>query len=940
MRFVTLFACTLAVCGAAFAQDARDFERGFPILETISAKQHQGGTQVFSAAQDRTGVLHFGTLRGLMSYDGAWWRHTKLPNDSAIFGVAARSGPEIAVGGYDEFGWAGPDPSGAFVYHSLVAQLPPAMRSVGDVRGVCATPSAFVFVAERNVIAWNGGAARVIGSLPESSMPRRCVTAGGSVYITGSEGLHRVDSTTMSVTRAGFDGKTIDIVVPYDEMRVLVAVRNEGLFLGGAPFAPEASQWLNGKIVTAGCRLRDNRIVIGTRQDGVLILAPTGAVEQRLDPAAGLPMSVLAHAFEDREGSLWLSYYGPLVRIDLATPVSVIDARSGLRGSVNAIVRDRDRLWISTSHGLFVRDRANAQTLRTIDGVPSPAWCSLLLDGELFVGTSDGAFLIGSDGHPRLIDGTQGLVVYEVLRSKSDPSRVWLSLRKGLATLRRTSNGWRYEGLIPGSPQQGRTLVERNGVLWIGSTFEGVARLEMRDGVARTQTILGNVEAHVAEIGNRITVRTHNESFTIGPRNNLVRDEELSALAGASFLVTEDARGNLWFNSTPPRFVARLANGRYAREPLPLVSVDPAAINVLQTDSDGVVWFGTEQALYRFDNTETRAAAAQPAPLIPRVALADGTSVIKPLPHSFGRLRIEFAPLSYRPGVTYQYRLDPADTAWSAWSREPFIDYTALAPGDYTFRLRARSAWGNVSEETQWWFTVLPAWYASRWAWLLWLALAVLVIAGIVRMRTRTLHRQAARLRELVNERTEDLRRANSQLERLSLLDELTGIANRRYFQRALVDDWHNALEQRRPLALILLDLDHFKQLNDERGHLEGDAALVQVGRFLSRQNRRSSGNLTSHIEGIVARIGGEEFGVLLENTTTEQAAAVAERIRAGIESLGIGVTVSCGVASMTPRDPDGSNVLIDRADHALYAAKAAGRNCVRAGDGKEELTA
>jgi diguanylate cyclase (GGDEF)-like protein len=314
--------------------------------------------------------------------------------------------------------------------------------------------------------------------------------------------------------------------------------------------------------------------------------------------------------------------------------------------------------------------------------------------------------------------------------------------------------------------------------------------------------------------------------------------------------------------------------------------------------------------------------------------------VIKPLPHSFGRLRIEFAPLSYRPGVTYQYRLDPADTQWSAWSREPFIDYTALAPGDYTFRLRARSAWGNVSEETQWWFTVLPAWYASRWAWLLWLALAVLVIAGIVRMRTRTLHRQAARLRELVNERTEDLRRANSQLERLSLLDELTGIANRRYFQRALVDDWHKALERQRPLALVLLDLDHFKRLNDERGHLEGDAALVQVGRFLSRQNRRSSGNLTPHIEGIVARIGGEEFGVLLEHTTTEQATAVAERIRAGIESLGIGVTVSCGVASMTPRDPDGSKVLIDRADHALYAAKAAGRNCVRASEGEEELTA
>jgi diguanylate cyclase (GGDEF)-like protein len=312
--------------------------------------------------------------------------------------------------------------------------------------------------------------------------------------------------------------------------------------------------------------------------------------------------------------------------------------------------------------------------------------------------------------------------------------------------------------------------------------------------------------------------------------------------------------------------------------------------------------------------------------------LPNGAPVTAPLHRSFGRLRVEFAPLSFRPGVTYQYRLDPADESWSAWTLEPFIDYTRLDPGEYRFRLRARSAWGNVSEETEWSFRVLPPWYRTRWAMLLWLLAAALLVAAIVRIRTKALRRQAVRLRILVEERTEELQQANAQLERLSLLDELTAIANRRYFQRALVDDWRGALEQQKPLALILLDLDHFKNLNDERGHPEGDAALVQVGRFLARELRRS-GEMPGRITDIVARIGGEEFAVLLSNTTTDEALRMAERLRAGIESLPIGLTVSCGVASLTPTDPEGSNALIDRADRALYAAKAAGRNCVRADD-------
>jgi diguanylate cyclase (GGDEF)-like protein len=333
----------------------------------------------------------------------------------------------------------------------------------------------------------------------------------------------------------------------------------------------------------------------------------------------------------------------------------------------------------------------------------------------------------------------------------------------------------------------------------------------------------------------------------------------------------------------------------------------------------------------------------QPAPLIRRIVAGDqilsGTAKTD-LRHDFGRMRIEFAPASYRPGISYQYRLDPIDTHWSDWGSEPFIDYTTLEPNDYTFRLRARGPAMNPSKETQWSFSVRPPWYRTRLATALWLLLAIAAILAVIRVRTRTLRRQAEKLRAKVAEKTAELQQtvelleaANTQLEALSLEDDLTGIANRRSFERALADEWNRARRHEQSLALILLDLDHFKELNDRRGHPAGDDCLRRVGAFLSDTIRRSG--------EVVARYGGEEFAILLPGVDADVAIRVAETLRDGIERLSVPygngsgrrVTASCGVASMVPDARVTPEGLVASADRALYAAKHSGRNCVRVAD-------
>jgi diguanylate cyclase (GGDEF)-like protein len=174
---------------------------------------------------------------------------------------------------------------------------------------------------------------------------------------------------------------------------------------------------------------------------------------------------------------------------------------------------------------------------------------------------------------------------------------------------------------------------------------------------------------------------------------------------------------------------------------------------------------------------------------------------------------------------------------------------------------------------------------------------------------------------------------ANRRLDELTVADPLTGLKNVRYFRARLAEAQAAALRSGEPLSLLVLDLDRFKQVNDRYGHLAGDAVLREAGRAILATLR--SGDTAARLEGAVARMGGEEFAVLLPGADLEQACEVAERVLDAVRSARVRagggevrVTASVGIASVSGPDTSAEE-LYARADRAMYAAKAAGRDRV-----------
>ena len=172
------------------------------------------------------------------------------------------------------------------------------------------------------------------------------------------------------------------------------------------------------------------------------------------------------------------------------------------------------------------------------------------------------------------------------------------------------------------------------------------------------------------------------------------------------------------------------------------------------------------------------------------------------------------------------------------------------------------------------------------------------------------------------------LEEKSALLAELSTLDPLTGLKNKRHFEETLNEEFHRSVRDSKPISLILIDLDHFKKVNDVYGHLIGDECLKEMSRTLTTKFNRSMDTL--------ARVGGEEFAVLLPTLPHDQAMLLADKLRRQIEKISIrygdetiSVTASLGVATLYPTSGNNAHELFHRADVALYEAKRQGRNRV-----------
>ena len=357
----------------------------------------------------------------------------------------------------------------------------------------------------------------------------------------------------------------------------------------------------------------------------------------------------------------------------------------------------------------------------------------------------------------------------------------------------------------------------------------------------------------------------------------------------------------------------------------------------LWQDNEGRIYAATANGLVGYEPEPAFATSDLPRLLLTDAVRGDGQPFNDgdAIPPSLNAVRFSYRLLHYdrEHRIRYRVALDGLAKGSAAWSASPQQSYERLPAGDYRFVVIARAADGRESAPVAHAFRVLAPWWQRAWAVLLFATMLVASGLAFGRWRARAAESRALVLEREVHARTRELAAANAQLEHAALTDPLTGLGNRRHFAIATNGEIERARRRvtardaHAYLLVMMIDIDHFKRVNDDHGHAAGDEVLVTLAARIAGLCRAAD---------IAARIGGEEFVLIARDIEAAAAPQVLQRtlhaladapIAAGSHTLALTVSIGAVLVPGTDEAVTTIESVLVMADDALYTAKQLGRD-------------
>lgn len=926
--------------------------RGLPLMQRYTSEDLPAAPGHLAVTSDDRGVIYVGNGEGVLRFSGGEWELFELPRQSVARALHKGWDGRIYVGGYDLFGVLETLPTGELRFEDLRSRfgLSGDAANVGDVWDVLETPRGMFFRADRALFfLGRDGAVR---QWPLGVDTRAFYAVGEALYSRVAEvGITRFEDGRL-VPLPGAEvfaqRPLLGVVARGDE---LLLASDDGFYRADASgirkLASDADAVFAANPPYTSYGLPDGSLVFGSF-DGMLT-----RFSPELDLLDRVPLgaNTLSAFGTDREGGLWVATEIELVRLKLPSPWTAYGADHGLVGSISDSAWYDDTLWVATSVDVLRAERGpDAQVrfvtqdwtkLESYDLEPTPA--------GLLVAEREGLLVLDPGTTvPRRLARIEA--VFAVNSSEHDAGYAWALAQHEILWLAIRDGRWQVLAHWPLEGMRPSAIYETaSGEFWIGDRRAGAPqrwRFDVISGELRERRAFGAESGLVLdaergstffELDGRLYAVSGEQGFMLdaerfvpsdlGPFKGIARPMEL-------VVIDTPLGGYAWTTRQLWRRAASAAEWK----PLHVDTRLARGFSQVLADADGKLRVITWNGLLQFDPgiAETSPSALQA--VLERVELRGADAAPEALPLRPERapslppqagLQFRFGLISMEPNTEFRYRMLGYNEAWSEWRAERELNYRSLGPGDYELQMQARTRSGRVAETLRYPFQVQPRWYQTPWAWAAAGLSVLLLVAGIAQLIVQFRYRQYVatnrRLERKISERTEELESANRKLSELATEDSLTGVANRRALEQALGREWQRCGEQQQPLAVVMVDVDHFKQFNDRHGHLEGDQQLRRVAQELKQE--------VHPVRELLARFGGEEFALVLPGLHLDEAMARAERLRQRFLHPGSPLTVSLGVASIVPHPGIEPSELLRRADTALYRAKRKGRNRVEAAE-------
>ena len=720
------------------------------------------GAQNRQIRQDKRGIMYFANNEGVLTFDGIRWKTYPLPNKSIVRSIDFGPDNKLYVGGQDEFGYFIPGKNGQLEFHSMKQLLPESERSFTDVWEIYFYRDWIFFQTSNRIFQINNKTATIYKSTHwrfiskwEDKLVAQEFDKGLLQFQNGvwapflSESELPGDYFATSLTSIGKDSAMLTT----SKHGIFILTPDKAIKLR-SPFLDEISS----KHISATTMVNDQHIAVATNLDGCYIIDKKGNLVRRFTRKEGLQNNNILDVFLDKENNLWLGLDNGIDYIAYNNAIKHIYPEYMNEGSGYASYIYNNELYIGTSNGLYKVPLYRATDLSYIKGTfelvnntKGQVWNLSEVNGKLLMGHHDGGFVI-QNNTATPIDNSSGFWTFQPY-SNVLPSSIMVTGTYNCINFYNYKNGNFQNRNVHAHFESARFVVIDNGTIWVAHPYKGIYRVQLNNDVPVIRSYSGkNLLSingnYLFKIKNTIVLTTENGIFEYNPvKDAFETSVYYNKLFGSKKIryLKEDASGNIWFVFDKELGVVdnSTANPQIIYFP-ELSNKFVAGFEHVNPVDKNNVFIGGEKGFYHINYEQYRKIKYPLQVHITMVAAGNNRDSLlfggynatvneneqvssrkASVSHKWNSFHFEFSAPVYarQSNIEYSYFLDGFDSKWSDYSRRAEKEYTNIPAGTYTFKVKARNNLGSESAVNSYTFTVLPPWYQSTTAYIIYILL-------------------------------------------------------------------------------------------------------------------------------------------------------------------------------------------------------------------------
>ncbi|WP_338766650.1 SpoIIE family protein phosphatase [Bernardetia sp. ABR2-2B] len=803
-------------------------EIGFPLVRNFLPEEYNGSSQNWAIAQSPNGLIYIGNNEGILEFDGKNWRKYRITNNSTIKSLAITAKGEIFVGAKGELGMLKPDSTNTLHYISLVDKIPEDKRNFNDVWQIFIQEEkqeVYFRTAEQLLIYKYGEFKKII--TPEQGFGT-AFFANNELYVKyDREGLLKLNNNyeleSFSEQNIGTQYVYGILSKNKEEQKndnaLIALTRPEGSFEVRNKIVTKiespSTTTFNEAGGYASVHLPSQEIAVATLRNGVFITDLEGNIKLHLNKENILESNTIYNLYLDKERNLWLATDNGISCIYLGLPYSTVGEKQGVtgKGLTADYSETYNKLYLGTTSGIYQNNyptRTNPangelKPFSLLNGTKGYALASTPHDDKIYYGHNLGVFEV-TDTSANMLNILNKAVWSVQPVSSPTTIRFLTVLSRGVQLITRVSDvkgkEW-SEKLYPNFDESVRSLSQYKGYWWTQSNNKGVYRLtfsEDYDSLLEAKLYTAD-EGLFSEMGNNIH-RIQGRLIVVNKNTVLKYDEKQDKFVKDKFFdayfkgknisrLHEDKEDNIWYEISGERGVLWKEQGNKYRQQTDFTALQSiySEINLNKTLPNGKLVLGVGDGFVFIDSKRNFEINQKPTVQVRKIEFLGETdsllfggsflgedsliTYLQPtnqqlkLDYRFNALRFSFAcpEMSFPEQTEYRYKLEGLDEKWSSWSSKAQKEYTNLSDKKYKFRVQARTIWGVESEEAVYEFEIHSPFYKTPIAYVIYVILAVLLVWLIVKLNTKRLERDKAKLEKIITERTAEIIQQKEELQ-------------------------------------------------------------------------------------------------------------------------------------------------------------------------------